>query len=216
MTGAPSPGEAGGAPGRENRVARALSGIATVSCILGGWALVALSAMVGLEVVLRRVFNTSLQGADELGGYVVAVVVAFGAAAALLDRAHTRIDLFIAGVPAGPRAALNAAAASAMAALAGFLFLRGAAALRDSLAYGSLSGTPLRTPLWVPQAIWVAGLGFFALVATAVAAHCLWLLLRDRDALNRWYGTRHLSEELAEEKASAEARMSLGTGAADR
>lgn len=169
--------------------------------------------MVGLEVVLRRAFNVSLQGADEVGGYVVAVVVAFGAGAALLDRAHTRIDMFIAPLPASARAALNALAAAAMAGLAVFLCLRGAATLRDSLAYGSLSGTPLRTPLWLPQAVWVAGLAFFALVAVAVAAHCAVLLVRDRAALNRWYGAKGLAEELAEEQASVQSRIgSIGGG----
>ena len=167
---------AGPHPRTENPVGRALSGAARISCIIGGWALVGLSAMVGLEVVLRRVFNASLQGADEIGGYVVAVVVAFGAAAALLDRAHTRIDIFIAFLPEGARAVLNAVAAVAMAALAAFLCLRGIAALRDSVVYGSLSGTPLQTPLWLPQAVWVAGLAFFALVAIGVAAHCAVLL----------------------------------------
>jgi TRAP-type C4-dicarboxylate transport system permease small subunit len=172
--------------------------------------------MVGLEVVLRRVFNASLQGADEIGGYVVAVVVAFGAAAALLERAHTRIDIFIAFLPAGARAALNALAALAMAALATFLCLRGIAALRDSLAYGSLSGTPLQTPLWLPQAVWVAGLAFFALVAVGVAAHCAVLLARDREALNRWYGARALSEDLAEEQASVRSRLrAAGDGAGE-
>lgn len=193
-------------PPGENPLARALRAPVLAASILGGWALVALSAMIGLEVVLRKVFNASLQGADELGGYVVAVVAAFGAAHALIDRAHTRIEIFIEPLPARVRAGLNAAAMLALAAMAGFLAWRGATTLADSVAYRSLSGTPLQTPLWLPQAVWLGGLAFFAAVAVAAAAHAVALAVRNPVAANAWYGARTLREEIGEERASVARR----------
>lgn len=199
----------GGRPG-EGPLARRLGGPVRAASVLGGWALLLLSFLIGLEVVLRKLFDTSLQGADEIGGYTVAIVVAFGAAHALIDRAHTRIDLFVERCPRRLGAALNAVAMVALALLALFLAWRGGAALADSIAYRSLSGTPLQTPLWIPQSIWTAGLVFFALVATAAAVHAIVLAVRDSDAANAWYGARTLRDEIGEERESARRRGVTG------
>ena len=49
-----------------NRVATALS-------IAFGYMFVALSLFVTAETIMRKLFNVSFQGADELGGYALAV-----------------------------------------------------------------------------------------------------------------------------------------------
>lgn len=197
----PAAGGASGRPARPDAMGL-LRVPARWAALAAGWSLLGLSALIGLEVVLRKVFNASLQGADEMGGYVVACVVGFGGALATLDRAHTRIDLLLERLPAGLRALLNVAAALSLAAMAGFLALRGWATMQESVEYRSLSGTPLQTPLWAPQAVWVAGLAFFAAVALTAALHAVALLALDRGALNRRYGARSLNEEIAEERAS--------------
>lgn len=191
---------------RNNPVARAFGPMARLGAVLGGWCLVALSALVGLEVVLRRFFNLSLQGVDEFGGYAVAVVAAFGFANALLDRAHTRIEIFTEALPGPVRAVLNLLALLSMAGFATFMAWRGWTTLMESIEYRSLSGTPLMTPLWMPQAVWIAGLVFFAIVAVGAAVHAAALLALDWRRVNRYYGTRSLDEELAEETRSVALR----------
>src|SRR2546423_14884761 len=58
-----------------------------------GGALVLLAAiLIGIDVVLRKLFDTSIGGADELAGYALAIGAAWSLAAALLERAHIRVD----------------------------------------------------------------------------------------------------------------------------
>jgi TRAP-type C4-dicarboxylate transport system permease small subunit len=194
----------------DNPVRRWLGPPARFGAILAGWALTALAVIVGLEVVLRKLFSVSLQGADELGGYAVALAAAFGFAWTLLERAHTRIDLFMGFLPAGARRLLNVLALAAIAVFATFMAWRGWTTLFESIEYKSLSGTPLMTPLWWPQSLWAIGLAFFALVAIAALAHALWLLAHDQASLDRFYGARSLAEEIEEERRSLALRSRPG------
>ena len=59
---------------------------------LGG-ALVFLAAvLIGVDVLMRKYFARSIGGADELAVYSLAIGTAWGLGAALIDRAHIRID----------------------------------------------------------------------------------------------------------------------------
>ena len=58
-----------------------------------GGALVLLAAiLIGVDVVLRVVFNRSIGGADELSGYALAIGTVWSLGAALLDRALIRFE----------------------------------------------------------------------------------------------------------------------------
>lgn len=172
--------------------------------LLAGYAVLAITLVIGAEILLRRVFGVSLQGADEYGGYMLAIVTAIGAAHALLDRAHTRIEILVERLPHGLRAVLNVVSALSMAAMAGFLAWRAVVAMLESVEYRSVSTSPLMTPLWMPQAAWAAGMILFALVAAVIALHATRLAVGDWRAINRWYGIKTLSEEIDEATAEVE------------
>jgi hypothetical protein len=53
--------------------------------------------------------------------------------------------------------------------------------LSRSLARGSLANTPLETPLWIPQSIWVGGWIWLSLVSGLLAI-CIFALIMQR----RW------------------------------
>ena len=75
-----------------------------------GGALILLAALlIGVDVVLRKFFTRSIGGADELAGYALAIGTAWGLAAALLERAHIRIDSLYMLFPSGLRIALDLA-----------------------------------------------------------------------------------------------------------
>ncbi len=58
-----------------------------------GGALIILAAfIVGVEVLIRKVFTLSIGGADELSGFALAIGSAWAFGFALLERAHIRID----------------------------------------------------------------------------------------------------------------------------
>jgi TRAP-type C4-dicarboxylate transport system permease small subunit len=184
---------------RTNPVFRVFEPVVRAAALLGGYGILALAFLVGLEVIARKLFSYSLQGVDEIGGYIIAAMATFGFSFALLHKAHTRIDIFTSRLTPGAQALLNAVALLALAAFACFMAWRGAATLADTLALKSVSSTPLRTPLWIPQIVWAAGLVLFGIVSAAVAAHAIVLARHGSTAALAQYGPKTLEEEVEEE-----------------
>ena len=178
-----------------------------VAATLFGVVFLLLSFAVAVETTMRKVFNVSLQGVDELGGYCLAVGASLAFTLALVSRAHIRIDLIHDRLPQGPRVALNVLAMLTVSATALLLLAMAYYSLRDSIALNSTAQTPWATPIKYPQMVWIASLGLFALVAAGYGARVLWLAASGRvDALVRDYSPRGAKEELKEELDDAKAR----------
>ncbi|SDL05574.1 TRAP-type C4-dicarboxylate transport system, small permease component [Modicisalibacter muralis] len=184
---------------KANDAYRAANGLAHGTALMAGYAALFLAGLITFEVIARKFFNFSIQGANEIGGYVLAIGVAFSFAYALLQRAHTRVDVLLAKLPAALRAPLNVIASVLLAGFAGFMLWRGADTLLVTLEFQSHASTPLQTPLWIPQSLWVAGLAVFALLATLLALRAIYLLLGGNVAqLNTEFDPRSADEELDE------------------
>lgn len=187
---------------KANDAYRAANGLAHGAALLAGYGALCLSGLITFEVIARKFFDFSLQGADEMGGYVLAIGVAFSFAYALLQRAHTRVDVVLAKLPGGVRAPLNVLASLLLAGFALFMLWRGADTLLVTLEFQSHASTPLQTPLWIPQSLWVAGLAIFALLAALLALRACFLLLSgDIDRLNREFDPRSADDELDEARS---------------
>jgi TRAP-type C4-dicarboxylate transport system permease small subunit len=172
-----------------------------------GFGLLALALAVAVETVMRKVFNKSLQGVDELGGYVLAVTAALSFAVAVRSRTHIRIDLIHDRLPTALRIALNLLAAVSIAVCALAALYMAWIAFTDTIQYNATAQTPWATPLRFPQGAWVAALAIFALVALDDALRVLRLLLSGRSAdADRLFGPRGAKEELDEEIADLQAR----------
>jgi TRAP-type mannitol/chloroaromatic compound transport system permease small subunit len=181
--------------------------LATYVSRLFGWSLLFLAGFVALETMLRKLFNTSLQGADELGGYILALGSSLAFAVTLIDRAHIRIDILHTHLSIRAQAVLDLLAALSLALLGAFLLYVGWFVIRDTLSYGSTAPTPWATPLIWPQGAWYAALSFFSVVAIGLAGRATWLFLRGRfrDLANE-FNPKGAAEELAEELANRRAR----------
>ena len=83
---------------------------------------------------------------------------------------------------------LNVLAIAMMAVFAVFMAWRAGAAFFETLEYRSIANSPLATPLWIPQSLWLAGLVLFAVAATVSAIWSVILLTRDPEAVNRRFG----------------------------
>ncbi len=184
---------------------KGLERVINAAAIAAGYACLGLCFLIGYEIVARRLLSHSVQGVDEIGGYVLALTAAIGFASALLHSMHTRIDIALTRFPRPVQAILNMIAAALLAGFAIFMLLRGWDALQESLEFGSRASTPLQTPLWIPQSLWVTGIGLFAAIATAMAIHSVILLLRGRaDDVNNTYGPPSLADEVNEQLAETE------------
>lgn len=184
-----------------NPVKTFLGPVARIFALFAGYSVLGLALLITCEVLLRRLFNFSLQGGDEFGGYTLAMLAAFGFAYTWLERSHTRVELVLERVPKGVRAVLDLISALSIASMAIFLAWRAWTTLAESIEYRSLSGTPMMTPLWQPQALWVIGLAFFALVAAITAVHAAILFAKRSPMLAQWYGVKTLNEEINEQTA---------------
>jgi TRAP-type C4-dicarboxylate transport system permease small subunit len=183
--------------------------IARVCAIVAGWSLMAISVAMCVEILGRKYFNFSFRGLDEIGGYMLAGVCAFGFAYTLSTRSHMRVTLLFPYVPASVQSLLNVLAMLTLAAMAAFCAWRGVFEVLDVLTSGKHSNSPLQAPLWVPQSIWLAGMVLFAVGAVFMALHSVSLLFRDRALLNRIYGPQSLEEEISMEIGHAEAREGI-------
>lgn len=176
------------------RYARPVVRFASILC---GWWLLGYCFLVVLDIVGRAQFGLTLQGTDEIGGYTLAVTSAFGFAQTLLARRHTRIELVIQRLPRIPAALLNLAAAIVIAGVAVYLLERGWSVLEESIEFMAVSNSPLQIPMWIPQGLWVIGLGLFAGIAVALAIQAV-VMLRNPARFNALYGPPTIEEEIEE------------------
>lgn len=168
--------------------------------VVFGFTFLGLSVVVSVETITRKVFNVSLQGADELGGYALAVGSTIAFSLALMGRNHIRVDVFHEKFPRALQAALNWLSIAALALFGGFIAWIAEKVIADTLQYGSTAQTPWATPLIWPQSVWYVGLIVFALVAFGYTVRASWLLIGGRiDTLNHDFHPKGAKEELKEE-----------------
>ena len=159
--------------GHVRRATRALA-------LVGGVVLLACVGLVVAEILMRRLVGQTLHGVHELSGYALALVATWSFAFALTEQAHVRIDVIQARLASPLRALLDTVALGTTAAVALTMAWLAWPVLARSLAQGARANTPLETPLWIPQALWVAGWGWFALVAWVLFACAVVALVTGR------------------------------------
>ncbi|MGR3401555.1 TRAP transporter small permease [uncultured Paracoccus sp.] len=174
---------------------------------LFGLLLIGLSLFVTLETIMRKVFGASLQGADELGGYVLAVSGALAFTIALSERAHIRIDLLYARFSSKVQAVLSWLASLSLALFGLFVARYIWLVIRDTLSYNSTAPTAWSTPLIYPQSVWYIAMLIFAAMSLSAFARATCLLFAGRfGALNEEFHPKSAQEELAEELSDLERR----------
>ncbi len=167
---------------------------------LGGTLIVLSAFLVTLEVFLRKVFNVSIGGADEISGYAFGVATALAFSYALFERAHIRVDALIGVLPQWLRPFLN---------LFGHVLLIGFAfvvvwmvwgMVADTLEFGSRSITPMRVPLAIPQIPWLLGWIFFVFTGMLIAiAAIVKYFQRDEAGVQDLIGVKSLDEQIQDE-----------------
>jgi TRAP-type C4-dicarboxylate transport system permease small subunit len=174
--------------------------IENVLATIFGMIFLGLAAVVTVETAARKLFNVSLQGADELGGYALAVGSTIAFSLALMGRNHIRVDVFHEMFSRRMQAWMNWFSIVSLAALGLFIAYVAFKVLGDTLQYRSTAQTPWATPLIWPQSVWYVGLLIFALVATGYALRASKLLFTGEiDTLNHDFHPKSAKEELKEE-----------------
>lgn len=191
---------------------RLVDRLSAVLAVVSGLLVLLLAVFIGLDVVARRFLGFSLQGSDELGGYVLAIVGSLGLAYVQAERGFTRIDLALPYYPAAMRRALHVLAYLTLAGFAVFMAWYALGEFQETWLFDSRAATPLQTPLWIPQGIWLAGMIIFAVSAVGHAAIAVHYAVAAPATLDEVYGARTIEEELEEFKSSHEITREFGAG----
>jgi len=160
----------------------------------------AAAVLIGVDVTLRKLFNASIGGADELAGYALALGTAWSLGAALLDRAHIRIDSLYVLLPRPLRLALDFIGLALFIAFFALVARHGWSVVQQSWVSGSRSQSALQTPTVIPQALWLLGLALFFIIGIVLLAYAAILVSRGRPgAAAQAISTRSVVEEVKDE-----------------
>lgn len=187
-----------------------LRGLRTASryiLLCGGFFIVVACGLIVAEIVMRQIFGSSLGGVDELAGFALAVGTAWSFGAVLLDKAHVRIDTVYACFGEKGRALLDIVSLAGTVLFMATLLYFSTEVLATSIRFGASSQSSLAIPKSVPQAMWVAGLAWFLVVAVILLFHSLAALARgDWKQVGRLAGAPDIEAELSAELADTEHR----------
>ena len=114
--------------------------------------------------------------------WLVVWIVLLGLSFALVERAHIRIDPLVKLTRGRLRSLMDVFAILATVPVAGAIAWYAWDLTVQSAELGAISNSPLGLQQWIPQAIWAAGMTWFALIAAGLAVLALIALVRGRDA----------------------------------
>ncbi|MBD0413191.1 TRAP transporter small permease subunit [Oryzicola mucosus] len=193
---------------------KGLRAISRYILLAGGFLIVIACALIVVEIVMRQVFRRSLGGVDELAGFALAVGTAWSFGAVLLDKAHVRIDTVYSHFGDKGRALFDILSLTGTVLFMSAMLYFATEVLTTSIRFGASSQSSLAIPKSVPQAMWVAGLGWFLLVAVILLCCCLAALFRgDWKQVGRLAGAPDIETELSAELADTEQRNAGEKGA---
>lgn len=178
----------------------------------GGSLILLAAVVIGIDVVMRRLFEASIGGADELAGYALAIGSAWALPAALLDRGHIRIDSLYTHFALRTRVVLDLLGLGLFIGFFGLLAWHAWGIADQSFSVDAHSQSALETPIAVPQAIWAVGLTYFVVVGVLLGLRAMALFAAgDPAAAVRLVGTRSAEEEVEEEIRDLRVRAESST-----
>lgn len=191
-----------------DRAEKKLRWISDGLCLAGGWILLALSFWIVINVLLRKFLSFSFQGVDEYGGYALAIVASAAFAKAAFDRAHVRIDAVTRLLSAEWRALFDVVALVSLGYMMWLISVQAIQTTYESWSMGALATSPLRTHLWIPQALWAAGLTWFSIVLTFQFFGALKAIRkRDWSTIEAKFGQSDVEREVEDEIKDARKRL---------
>ncbi len=164
-----------------------------------GWLFVLCALFVTFDVLARKFLGFSSQSTTELSGYMLGVGIAWGLSGALEARTHVRIDILVQKVRPRYRGYLHWLALASLAVFAGFLVYGAWHTTLESWDFRATDNSLLKTPLVIPQGLWLFGIGVFgAMVMLRVLEVALLLPGRNIEAIELLTGPRSYVEEADE------------------
>ena len=177
--------------------------LSRVGAWFGGALLIVAAFIIGVDVVIRKLFGWTVGGADELSGYALAIGSAWSFAFALTERAHVRIDSLYVTLPARLCALLDILGLTIFMLFLGMVTYYGYGVLWNTIEFDAHSMSPIATPLIYPQSLWVIGLTIFVAIALLLLTRAVIAFVTgDIATVARLIGSRTISQEIEQELKS--------------
>ena len=174
--------------------------LSRIAIWLGGTSVLAISILIGVEVLLRKFLNVSTGGADELSGYALAISSSWALGFTVIRRAHIRIDAIYTRMSSGFRACLDCLGIMCLTVFAFILTFYCCQLLLDTIDLGARSNTTLGTPLWIPQTLWISGLVLFCVTCALLSIISIHALVTgDQERVSLLVGSLTTEEEIQED-----------------
>ena len=184
-----------------DRLIHRTGAVCRAGALICGGLCVLVSFVIAVAVVMRKLFNVSIVGADEISSFILAASCSWGFAFALLHRAHVRVESLQLILPRRLCAILDIVGLILLGAFIAVVAWYAASVLALSIDMGALADM-LDLPLWLPQAFWVAGFVVSVVLAVLLLIRSLIAFLAgDLAALQALIGSRSAIEEAAQEKS---------------
>ena len=166
--------------------------------------------LISYDVLVRKFFNSTVGGADEVSSYIFAISTSWALAFVVLQRANVRVDVIYEHLPVRVSAFLDWLSLVALGVFMVFLTWHAYFVAETSFVRSAAANTPLATPLWIPQGLWVLGLIWMCVVlALMLTRASVAFVTGDLAAVTALCGVRSTKEE-AEEGALEGERMIQG------
>lgn len=168
-----------------------------------GFLLTASAVIISVDIALRNTVLVTLQGANEIAGYTLAVASSWGCSVALVHRMHIRIDSMYTHLSPRSRALLDILGLIAFIYFMSLVTFYAYGVLAQSISSNSHSISELETPLALPQVFWFAGFVVFLFVAGVYLARAIVAFAKgDLREVTQLLGARSVEEEIEMEKES--------------
>jgi len=166
--------------------------------------------LISFDVLARKFLGFTTGGADELSSYAFAISTSWAFAFATLQRANVRVDVLYQYLPVRLSAVLDWLSVVALGVFMVMLTYYAYDVAATSWTQNSAANTPLATPLYIPQGLWLLGLIWMCLVLGLMLVRASVALVTGRiEEVKAIAGVRSTQEE-AEEEAAAGERMVKG------
>ena len=135
-----------------DRLIHGTGAVCRAGALVCGGLCVLVSFVIAVAVVMRKVFNVSIVGADEISSFILAASCSWGFAFALLHRAHVRVESLQLVLPRRLCAILDIVGLILLGAFVAVIAWYTANVLALSIDMGALADM-LDVPLWFPQGV---------------------------------------------------------------
>ncbi len=153
-----------------NRLVKLSDALSEIMANISAVVLGLMTLLILVEIFLWNAFEKTTLISDEYSAYGLAAIIFMGAGYCLKEKGHIRITLVLGFLPPKAARTITFLATLTTTAFMGYLWIYLLKMVQSSLRYESTSGTLTHTPLWIPQAIMLAGAAcfFFELAATTI------------------------------------------------